>query len=221
METPASKSPRPVQGHSGPAAQVARALRGLKDARVLALELPPGHEDLEPELLKGLELLLAMMERRGAEIHEEQVRQIADLLTEHVALPEAAVLEGQMRANVIRQLIAEGSWLSAGQIAEQGGYSRSNPAEPASRWKREGRIFAVPFKGQDLYGAFQFDPTMQPRPVIGHVLKVFKDKKDPWKIAAWFASVNGWLGGDRPQDRLAEPALVLEAAEREVVGFDG
>ena len=126
-----------------------------------------------------------------------------------------------MRANAIRHLIEEGSWLTAGQIAEQGGYSRSNPAEPASRWKREGKVFAISFKGQDLYAAFQFDGNLHPRPVIADVLRLFKDKNDPWKIAAWFASVNGWLRGRRPQDCLDEAALVTEAAKQEVSGFNG
>ena len=62
---------------------------------------------------------------------------------------------------------------------------------------------------------------MKPRSVIAEVLKLFKNKTDPWKVAAWFAGVNGWLRGKRPQDFLDEPERVIEAARQEVAGFDG
>jgi len=217
-----AKRPRPsFHSLSGPASQVAKELKAAKDKHVLALELLPAQQHLEPALLKALGLLLSALDERFAQAREDQVRRIVDFLTEGVEVSQAAMIEGKMRADAIRHLIEEGSWLNAGQIAELGGYSRSNPAEPANRWKREGRIFAVSFKGQDLYAAYLFDGTMQPRPVIAEVLKLFKHKTDTWKIAAWFASVNGWLKGQRPQDRLDEPALVLAAAREEVGGFNG
>ena len=62
---------------------------------------------------------------------------------------------------------------------------------------------------------------MKPRAVIAEVLKIFRHKEDAWTVAAWFASVNGWLRGKRPQDCLDEPALVIEAARQEVSGFEG
>jgi hypothetical protein len=189
--------------------------------RVVAIELAPGQRHLEPSLLKALELLMGMLEEKFTQCQESQIRRIGDLLTESLEVPTAAIIEGRMRANAIRHLIHTGSWLRAGQIADQGGYSQRNRAEPASRWKREARIFAITFKGEDLYGAYQFDGSLQPRPVIAQVLKLFQHKHDAWKIAAWFASVNGWLRGERPQDCLDDPARVLEAAQQEISGFDG
>jgi hypothetical protein len=214
-------SPSPFHSVTGPAAQVARELSETEGMRVVAVELPPGQQHLEPALLKALELLMNVLDENFTKSQESQVRRIGDFLTESIEVPQTAIIEGAMRANAIRHLITEGSWLNAAQIAEQGGYSRRNPAEPASRWKREGRIFAITFKGQDLYAAYQFDGNLQPRPVLAEVLKVFKDKDDAWKVAGWFASVNGWLRGRRPQDCLDQPALVLEAARQEVSGFNG
>lgn len=221
MQTLAKSSKAPFHSVSGPAAQVLRELRSGAGSHVVALELPSGSQHLEPALRKALELLATIMDGRVAESWEVQARRIAELLTENVEVPQTAVLEGRMRAEGLRHLIEEGQWLTASQIAEQGGYSRSNPAEPASRWKREGKIFAISFKGQDLYAAYQFDGKVRPRPVISQVLKIFKHKSDALKIAAWFASVNGWLDGHRPQDRLDEPTLVVAAAKQEVSGFNG
>jgi hypothetical protein len=217
-----AKSPRfPFHGLSGPASQVGRELRETKDRHVVAVELEPGQQHLEPALLKALELIMNVLEEKFTKAQADQVRRIGDLLTESVEVSQAAVIEGKMRANAIRHLLEEGGWLNAGQIAEQGGYSKSNPAEPASRWKREGRIFAITFKGQDLYPAYQFDGNLQPRPVIAEVVTLFKHKDDPWKIAAWFASVNGWLRGKRPQDCLDEPERVAEAARQEISESNG
>jgi len=221
MPTLAKPPQVPFHSLSGTASQVARELRETKDMRVVAIELAPGQRHLEPSLLKALELLMGMLEEKFTQSQESQIRRIGDLLTENIEVPTAAIIEGRMRANAIRHLVETGSWLRAGQIADQGGYSQRNRAEPASRWKREGRIFAITFKGEDLYAAYQFDGSLQPRPVIAQVLKLFQHKLDAWKIAAWFASVNGWLRSERPLDCLDDPARVLEAARQEISGFDG
>jgi len=36
------------------------------------------------------------------------------------------------------------------------------------------------------------------------VLSVFRGRKDEWGLAYWFASVNSFLGGKRPQDLLID-----------------
>ncbi len=216
-----AKSARLSDGHSGPASEVADELRLKKNAHFVAIEIRPEYLPLEKPLLRGFYLLVRMMKDRFTEVQEDQLRRMGDLLLENVEMPETTVIESEMRAHTIRHLIEDGVWLSATQIAEQGGYSRSNPAEPANRWKREGKVFAVTFKGHDLYAAYQFDSSMKPRPVIAEALKIFKHKNDSWAIAAWFASVNGWLRGKRPQDCLDESALVTKAALQEVSGFNG
>ena len=201
MQTLAKRPRLPFHSLSGPALQVARALRETKDMHVVAIELKPEQVHLEATILKALELLMTVLEENFTRVQEDQVRRIGDLLSESIEVSQAAIIEGGMRADTIRHLVESGTWLSAAQIAEQGGYSSSNPAEPASRWKREGKIFAITFKGQDLYAGYQFNGNLQPRPVIGKVLKLFKHKQDPWKIAAWFASSNGWLGKHHHQYR--------------------
>lgn len=205
---------------SGPASRIAKALGGGKDAHVLAIEIKPEQRHLEGSLFRAIDLLASMISSGTTKLQEDRIRRLGEFLIEEVELPPAAVAEAGMRADTVRHLIEHGKWLTAAQIAQTGGYSKSNPAAPANRWKKEGKAFAVNFKGQDLFAAYQFDAAMKPRPVIAEVLAAL-GKKDPWKIAAWFGSSNGWLRGRIPQDCLEEPDAVIQAAKQEAAGFNG
>ncbi len=205
---------------SGPASRIAKALGGGKDAHVLAIEIKPEQRHLEGSLFRAIDLLASMISSGTTKRQEERIRRLGEFLIEEVDLPPTAIMEATMRADTVRHLIEHGKWLTAAQIAQKGGYSKSNPAAPANRWKKEGKAFAVNFKGQDLFVAYQFDAAMKPRPVIAEILAALK-KTDPWKIAAWFASANGWLRGKRPQDCLDDAVAVVEAAKQEAAGFDG
>jgi hypothetical protein len=217
MPPPTKRSATSLRSLSGPASRIATT---LKNAHVLAIELPPEQRHLERSLKKAIDLLATVIDTQTAKRRDERVRRLGELLIEDVELPKTAVIEAKMRASVIRHLITKGKWLTAADIAKRGGYSSSNSAEPANRWKREGKIFAISFKGQDLFAAYQFDQGMKPRRIVAEVLKIFRDKNDPWKIAAWFAGANGWLSGERPEDCLDEPERVIEAARQEVAEID-
>lgn len=210
-----------VQSLSGPAELVAGKLKAAKDAYVLAFELSPEQRRLESSLLKAIDLIMQNVATRSLDLQKEKLGRLCEFLLEDVAPPRTSIAELGMRANVIRRLVEEGEWLTAADIAKHGSYSSSNPSEPANRWKKEGKIFAVTFKGQDFFAVYQFDDQLKPRPVIREVLKILKEKRDTWKIAAWFASVNGRLGGKRPQDCLDAPDRVIDAARHELAGFDG
>ena len=101
--------------------------------------------------------------------------------------------------------------LTAAEIRTRSGLHPKNGSEPALRWKREGRIFAVRHGGRDLYPAFQFEDG-QPRRVIKDILGQMPRWATPWQIALWFASGNGWLDGATPEERLDAPGEVVEAA---------
>ena len=113
---------------------------------------------------------------------------------------------------VLRQeYLDETPLLTAKQIHDRSGVRSSNPSEPASRWKKEGRTFAVRIQRRDLYPAFQFQDGV-PRPVIKEVLATLPAGMTSWQKAFWFASGNGWLDGDEPQQRLDHGEQVLYAA---------
>ena len=93
------------------------------------------------------------------------------------------------------------------------GSKLSNSSEPASRWKREKRVFAVRAGPAQLFPRFQLADGY-PLPVIKEVLKRLPHDMTPWQIAFWFRSGNGWLDGRSPEEALGDEAGVLNAAER-------
>ena len=105
-------------------------------------------------------------------------------------------------------------WWTAAQISQVAGFS----VQP-DRWRRAGQIFAVRLHGEECYPAYALDPGAgyRPVPVLASILRVVSGKKDAVGLACWFAAVNSFLGGARPQDLLiTDPNRVLEAAVDEV-----
>lgn len=112
-----------------------------------------------------------------------------------------------------REYLADTPTLTSEQIHRASGLASRNTSEPASRWKKEGRTFAVRLGRRDLYPAFQFLDG-QPRDVVRDVLATLPTDMTPWQTAFWFASGNGWLDGDEPQRRLDDRKRLVEAARR-------
>lgn len=110
-----------------------------------------------------------------------------------------------------KQYMDETPMLTAAQIHRMSGLGSTNTSEPASRWKAEGKTFAIRLRGRDHYPAFQFQDG-SPRPVIKAVLAALPAAMTPWQTALWFASGNGWLDGDEPRRRLDDGDPVVEAA---------
>ena len=98
------------------------------------------------------------------------------------------------------QYMNETPMLTAAQIQRMSGLGSKNASEPASRWKAEGKTFAVRVRGRDHYPAFQFEDG-SPRPVMKAILAAVPETMTAWQKAIWFASGNGWLDGDEPRHR--------------------
>lgn len=103
--------------------------------------------------------------------------------------------------------------LTATQINVMSGLKSRNPSEPASRWQKEGKSFGLQDGRRYLYPAFQFNEG-RPRDVVKKILDVLPPEMTSWQKALWFASGNGWLEGESPQQRLEDPKLVVEAARQ-------
>lgn len=132
--------------------------------------------------------------------------------------------EGEPRTGLDEDLLDENARLrtafleevpthTAADIRQIAGSRSRNPSEPASRWKREGRVFAVTLHGADRYPAFQFDADGQPRRIVAEILAVLPPEMTPWQRAFWFVSANGWLDGAYPAEAFGEPARILAAAK--------
>jgi hypothetical protein len=99
------------------------------------------------------------------------------------------------------------------EIGQRGKFSPSNLAAPANRWKQEGKIFAVPYQGQDLFPRYGLDEAYRPTPGLESVLKLF-GPISPRRVAVWFESTNAWLGNHRPRELPgSEPEKVRRATE--------
>src|SRR6185312_4291266 len=118
----------------------------------------------------------------------------------------------QMQARAVQAVLEHGEWLTAEQIGELGGFSKSNLAAPANRWKQERKIFALPHQGQDRFPRYALDEAYRPLPAIETVLQLL-GAISPWRMAAWFESSNAWLRNRRPRECVGlAPEEVLEAA---------
>ena len=121
------------------------------------------------------------------------------------------------RRNAMRraQLLQEFGALTGEQIAEERSRAANRHAL-AARWRKEGKLFGVPYRGQMLYPAFQFDDDGRLRPVISDVLGALpRDEMSDWEVAYWWTAANGWLGGSRPVDLVeTNPGTLVDAARR-------
>jgi hypothetical protein len=170
-------------------------------------------ERLVPVVTRAMAALPRIASARQAEISERNIESLVDILLSDT--PRAKVdadLEldnAELRAAYIKQTAT----LTGAQVRAASGLSPKNKSEPASRWKREGKVFAVRRGGIDIYPAFQFADGA-PLPALKAVLAALPGALTPWQTALWFASGNGWLDGAAPQERLATPDEVIAAARQ-------
>ncbi len=179
----------------------------------------------DPEILQETKAVL----ERVAEVvphllesrRDDRFNAVVEALTPDINLSPTRLIEAEMKAAAITKILESGDLVTAADIARLAGYSSSNPSSQPNRWKKAGLFFAVPHKGADYFPLYALDPQngYKPYPVVSKVLSALKNK-DAWGNAFWFASLNGYLGGKRPQDLLAtDPERVLGAAEDEAVGL--
>ncbi|WP_416799385.1 hypothetical protein [Ciceribacter azotifigens] len=206
---------------SGTPEQVRSGLNGLKVEQVVALTIEHGSASAAKalaETVAGLApLVSAILKRR----QDETLNSIVEALVPEVPPPHHKLLEARMVADARKAVLESGDWLTAADVAKMAGFSTSNPSAQPNKWKKERQIFAVRHRGIDYFPGYALDPSTDFRPVkaLAKVLSTFQGAKDDWGIAYWFASVNGFLGGNRPQDLLiSEPDRVISAAEDEVAG---
>jgi hypothetical protein len=153
-------------------------------------------------------------QRREA-LAEEKIKRLVDMYLEGEPRPQIdAEIDrdnAKLRANYLKKVPA----YSAAEIRAQLLKAKpKNTSEPASRWKREQRVFAVRHDGKDLFPAFQFADGA-PLPIIRKILKALPDDMTPWQVAFWFASGNGWLDGETPEECLKDERDVVFAAEQQ------
>jgi hypothetical protein len=168
--------------------------------------------ELRSEVIKILQEMAPLVANQIERKRHDNVRRVIDALTEGVAPRQVDLRQARMQANAIQAVLKGAEWLTAAEIGRLGGFSQSNPAAPANRWKNEGKIFAVEHGGQDHFPRYALDENFRPLAMVEEVLATL-GKISPWRIAAWFESTNAWLDNERPRDVIAtNPEAVLSAA---------
>lgn len=113
-------------------------------------------------------------------------------------------------------------WFAVSELSQLHGCELEIMANLLSAWKAELMLFSVEHSSIDYYPSYAFDKesVCTPAKELRLVLRAFEGRRSGWDVAYWFASVNGYLGGQRPQDLLkAEPGRVLAAAKDNLIGI--
>ena len=153
---------------------------------------------------------------------ERKIEQLLDVVADaHDPMAEVHAAIAADNTAVRQRFMREVETLTSAQVATLAGHEAKNRHQTAARWKKDRRVFAVPYQGQDRFPSFQFDADGKPRPVVRDVLAVLPETRSPWQVAFWFVSSNSWLGGPAPHERLDDPAALLEAARHESDGVGG
>jgi hypothetical protein len=206
---------------TGTPEQVRKSLDRLGAEQVVALTLEhasaPAVRALAETVVSIAPLVRTILERRQKEL----IHSIVEALVPEVPPPQHMLIEARMTAQARKEVLESGDWLTAAQIADVAGFSSTNPSAQPNKWKKDGLIFAVRHRGADYFPGYALDPAAGYRPVkaLAKVLAAFKGRKDDWGLAYWFASVNSFLGGKRPQDLLSTSTdQLVAAAEDELAG---
>ncbi len=182
----------------------------LPGAWLLVGERTEGRAEL---LERALEALPALAAERGYRLSEANIEKILDVILSDAPRPRVENEIEIDNARLRSRYLQETPLLTGAEVRVASGLNPRNKSEPASRWKREGKLFAVRRSGVDHYPAFQFADGA-PKPVVKAILAALPKDMTAWQIAMWFASGNGWLDGAEPQERLSDPDAVVDAARR-------
>jgi hypothetical protein len=167
-------------------------------------------------LKRASELIDVLIDKR----REHSWDALIEVLTPDVPLTSNRVIEAKMFAQAMKGILESDDFAKAADIAEVAHFSKRNPSSQPNRWKQAGLIFAVPYKGVDLYPlyALELKEGAKPLPIMEEVLSILRDKDD-WQKAFWFGSVNTYLKNKMPKELLkSKPEEVLRAAEIEAAG---
>lgn len=165
-------------------------------------------KDVERLMSSVVDLALTLRPAR----REEKRDQLVALLLGDAPLRPLDIKRAKLQAKAMNAMRDGTEWLTAAEVAEYARLGPANPVATVSRWKQQGRIFALHWGGKDCYPRYALGADFHPLPVIKNILAVLAGY-DPDLLAAWFDSTSRFLGGKRPRELVTtEPAKVLASA---------
>jgi hypothetical protein len=218
LASPARQQHWDVQ--EGSAQELAPSLENSEAKALVFVSLSRGDDERTRTRFEALkrasEFIDVLIDKR----QENNWETLIEALTPDVPLTSNKLIEARMFAQAMKAILESGDFAKAANIAEVAHFSIRNPSSQPNRWKKAGLIFAVPYKGMDLYPLYALDieKGAKPLPVMEKILEVLADK-DNWQKAFWFGSVNTYLKNKMPKELLkSKPQEVLRAAEVEASG---
>lgn len=166
-----------------------------------------------------------VLSEKTADVRRRRLGELVDFMAAQLVRPsEADTQMAQRLAARMAAVLNEFGYFTAEQLAEANRSKAVNRGALADNWRKRRQVFAVQhpdksLRERDVYPAFQFSGC-QPVKAVREILAAFGEQKEPWKLALWFASNNGWLPDSaRPVDLLgSHPEAVIEAARRDAAG---
>ena len=165
----------------------------------------------DDDLMTAIQAFVQMLDMKRGEAVDDTIHALVDALGPlHLKDVETSVLMDNARLR--RRYLESVETLSSEEVHALSGRKSKNIAETASRWSRDGKIFAVKLGRELRVPSFQFVDG-KPRPEIARVLSALPEhQRSGWPAAFWFASGNGFLGCS-PQEALDDPSRLEEVVE--------
>jgi hypothetical protein len=224
MTLPAETVPHvyPIEEHTDLDGLLRQNRSRLAQAGAAYLVVVDDAATLDAPSLDAWARMLPLVRESVSRGHESALQRAALVYQPQAAIGMADIALLEMQKKASESVLLGTGWLSAADIGRSSERSASNPGALANRWKTERKVFALNWKGRDLFPAYAFDERLNPRPAVGEILRLFGAGMDPWRIASWFESPNAWLDGRRPREVLVDPsadASVLVDAARRKAGW--
>ena len=165
------------------------------DARFsVQLPLPPGREDAAEPLRQTLQAIAPFV-AAGTLAQQDQVfRNVVDGIIAATPIRGLDAVRAALEQRAINAVFSGTEWLTAEQIGRLRDPDAKNPHGTANRWRAEGRVFALTKAGVLYHPRYAFDELLDPHPVVAQVLAALAGYS-PYRVASWFESSNGHLGG--------------------------
>jgi hypothetical protein len=164
--------------------------------------------------------LNAQQDMARTQLVSDLVEALSRATFKQLAVDQVALAQSAMQVEAQAELAREFGLWTAAEVADLGASTADNRSAMASRWEKEGQIFAVVADGQRRFPGFQLDPrsSFRPRPIVGDVVSMLRDAGyEGWEIALWWTTRLGALADQRPVDRLDDVDSLLQAAQAERV----
>ena len=186
---------------------------GIGNGQLLAIN--------NPATIEWLKIIDESLPRIRHTISERNIERLVEVLAEtHDPMARVNAEIDTTNAVARQRFMNNFICLTSEDVTQAAGSTARNRSQTASRWKAEGKTFSTPWRGQEVYPAFQFKDG-RPLAVIARILSALPDAMSAWETAFWFVSTNSWLDDTAPFKRLHQPERVVAVAVHEAEVVEG